>query len=137
MEGYVYIDQPAPTNNALKAWLDEAVAFVKTLPVKAASAKTKEAQRTDGDRECIRRGSFQPFGDSCERPLSRAPTPSAKVHFLCFPPVQKADLEGPLRVELVRSQRGSGVDSPRCGGTCATAHGSLTFSALYVIYIAA
>lgn len=41
MEGYVYIDPPVPTNDALKAWLDEAVAFVKTLPVKAAGAKTK------------------------------------------------------------------------------------------------
>src|SRR5580693_1397836 len=38
MEGYVYIDPPVPTNDALKAWLDEAVAFVKTLPVKAAGA---------------------------------------------------------------------------------------------------
>jgi TfoX/Sxy family transcriptional regulator of competence genes len=41
MEGYVYIDPPMPTNDALKAWLDEAVAFVKTLPVKAAGAKPK------------------------------------------------------------------------------------------------
>ena len=41
MEGYVYIDPPVPTNNALKGWLNEAVAFVKTLPVKAASAKPK------------------------------------------------------------------------------------------------
>ena len=41
MEGYVYIDPPVPTNDALKAWLDEAVAFVKTLPVKAARAKPK------------------------------------------------------------------------------------------------
>jgi TfoX/Sxy family transcriptional regulator of competence genes len=41
MEGYVYIDPPVPTNDALKAWLDEAVAFVKTLPVKAAGAKPK------------------------------------------------------------------------------------------------
>ena len=42
MEGYVYIDPPVPTNDMLKAWLDEAVAFVKTLPVKAAGgAKPK------------------------------------------------------------------------------------------------
>jgi hypothetical protein len=34
MEGYVYIDPPVPTNGALKAWLAEAVAFVKTLPIK-------------------------------------------------------------------------------------------------------
>jgi TfoX/Sxy family transcriptional regulator of competence genes len=41
MEGYVYIDPPVPTSNALKAWLDEAVAFVKTLPVKAAGSAKK------------------------------------------------------------------------------------------------
>ena len=41
MEGYVYIDPAVPTNDVLKAWLDEAVAFVKTLPVKAAGAKPK------------------------------------------------------------------------------------------------
>ena len=41
MEGYVYIDPPVPTNNPLKAWLDEVVAFVKTLPVEAAGAKPK------------------------------------------------------------------------------------------------
>ena len=41
MEGYVHIDPPVPTNDALKAWLDEAVAFVKTLPVKTAGAKPK------------------------------------------------------------------------------------------------
>ena len=42
MEGYVYIDPPVPTNDALKAWLDEAVAFVKTLPVRGAGAKPKK-----------------------------------------------------------------------------------------------
>jgi hypothetical protein len=31
-----------PTFEALKAWLDEGVAFVKTLPVKAAGAKPKK-----------------------------------------------------------------------------------------------
>ncbi len=31
---------------ALEAWLDEAVAFVKTLPVKAPRRQTKEARRT-------------------------------------------------------------------------------------------
>jgi TfoX/Sxy family transcriptional regulator of competence genes len=41
MEGYVYIDPPVPTNDALKAWLDEAVAFVRTLPVEAAGARPK------------------------------------------------------------------------------------------------
>ena len=42
MEGYVYIDPPVSANGALKAWLDEAVAFVKTLPVKAAGTKLKK-----------------------------------------------------------------------------------------------
>jgi hypothetical protein len=41
MEGYIYIDPPVPMNDALKVWLDEALAFVKTLPVKAAGAKPK------------------------------------------------------------------------------------------------
>jgi hypothetical protein len=41
MEGYVYIDPPVPTNDALKTWLDEAVAFVKALPVKAAGTEPK------------------------------------------------------------------------------------------------
>ena len=49
MEGYVYIDPPVPTNDVLKAWLDEAVAFVKTLPVKAAGgAKPKKPRRPTG-----------------------------------------------------------------------------------------
>ena len=48
MEGYVYIDPPVPTNNALKTWLDEAAAFVKTLPVKAARAKPKKPRRSTG-----------------------------------------------------------------------------------------
>ena len=47
MEGYVYIDPPVPTNDALKAWLDEAVALVKTLPVRARRRQAKEAQTTD------------------------------------------------------------------------------------------
>ena len=48
MEGYVYVDPPVPTNNALIAWLDEAVAFVMTLPVKAASAKPKKPRGPTG-----------------------------------------------------------------------------------------
>jgi hypothetical protein len=44
MEGYVYIDPPVPTNDALRGWLDVAVAYVKTLPVKAAGAKPKRAR---------------------------------------------------------------------------------------------
>jgi TfoX/Sxy family transcriptional regulator of competence genes len=38
MEGYVYVDPPVPTSDSLKAWLDEAVAFVKTLRVKVAAS---------------------------------------------------------------------------------------------------
>jgi TfoX/Sxy family transcriptional regulator of competence genes len=48
MEGYVYIDPPVPTNDVLKGWLDEAVAFVKTLPVKATGAKPKRPRRPTG-----------------------------------------------------------------------------------------
>ena len=48
MEGYVYIDPPVPTTGALKAWLDEAVAFVKTLPAKAAGAKPKKPRGPTG-----------------------------------------------------------------------------------------
>jgi TfoX/Sxy family transcriptional regulator of competence genes len=36
MEGYVYVD---PTESAIKAWLQNAVAFVETLPPKAPNAK--------------------------------------------------------------------------------------------------
>jgi TfoX/Sxy family transcriptional regulator of competence genes len=48
MEGYVYIDPPVPMNGALKAWLDEAVAFVKSLPVKAAAAKPRKPRGPAG-----------------------------------------------------------------------------------------
>ena len=48
MEGYVYIDPPVPMNGALKAWLDEAVAFVKSLPVKAAAAKRRKPRGPAG-----------------------------------------------------------------------------------------
>ena len=44
MEGYVYIDPPGPTADALKAWLDETVAFVKTLPVKAARTNRRSPE---------------------------------------------------------------------------------------------
>jgi TfoX/Sxy family transcriptional regulator of competence genes len=43
MEGYVYVDPSVPTNDSLKAWLDEAVAFVKTLRVRVAGAKPKNS----------------------------------------------------------------------------------------------
>jgi TfoX/Sxy family transcriptional regulator of competence genes len=48
MEGYVYVDPPVSANGALKAWLDEAVAFVKTLPRKAAGAKPKKPRGPPG-----------------------------------------------------------------------------------------
>ena len=35
-------------NGALKAWLDEAVAFVKSLPVKAAAAKPRKPRGPTG-----------------------------------------------------------------------------------------
>jgi hypothetical protein len=44
MEGYVYVDPPL-TASAIKAWLQEAVAFVLTLPPKAPGAKS---MRTKG-----------------------------------------------------------------------------------------
>src|ERR1700751_4743036 len=36
MQGYVFIDPPPPDEQALRDWLDLAVAFVKTLPPKLA-----------------------------------------------------------------------------------------------------
>ena len=50
MEGYVYIDPPVSTNDVLKAWLDEAVAFVKTLPGKAGANQRGPEDRRD--RQC-------------------------------------------------------------------------------------
>ncbi len=48
MEGYVYIDPPVPMNGALNGWLDEAVAFVKSLPAKAAAAKPRKPRGPTG-----------------------------------------------------------------------------------------
>ena len=42
MEGYVFVDPPPADERALKEWLDLAVAFVRTLPAKA--AKTRRAK---------------------------------------------------------------------------------------------
>lgn len=39
MEGYIYVDPTALKKGALAAWLDEASAFVRTLPRKAAAKK--------------------------------------------------------------------------------------------------
>jgi TfoX/Sxy family transcriptional regulator of competence genes len=47
IEGYVYVDPLALQSSTLKAWLDEASAFVQTLPPKAASRKsTQKGKRT-------------------------------------------------------------------------------------------
>jgi TfoX/Sxy family transcriptional regulator of competence genes len=39
MEGYVYVDPPALTGDAMQKWLQLALAFVRTLPPKATGAK--------------------------------------------------------------------------------------------------
>ena len=41
MEGYVFVDPPPPDEQALRDWLDLAVAFVKTLPPKALKSKPR------------------------------------------------------------------------------------------------
>jgi TfoX/Sxy family transcriptional regulator of competence genes len=44
MEGYVFVD-PAPSDDrSLRDWLNLAVAFVKTLPPKAAKSKPRRAR---------------------------------------------------------------------------------------------
>jgi hypothetical protein len=48
MEGYVYVDPPALTGGAMQQWLQEALAFVRTLPPKASGAKPA---RTKGKRK--------------------------------------------------------------------------------------
>ena len=45
MEGYVYVDPPALTEDVLAAWLEEARAFVQTLPPKAEKAKLARKNR--------------------------------------------------------------------------------------------
>ncbi len=40
IEGYVYVDPLLMENGALGAWLDEASAFVRTLPPKVASKRS-------------------------------------------------------------------------------------------------
>jgi TfoX/Sxy family transcriptional regulator of competence genes len=47
MEGYVYIDPPVPTNDALKAWLDGR-RIREELASEGRRRQTKEAQRFDG-----------------------------------------------------------------------------------------
>ena len=49
MEGYVYIDPPVPTNDVLKAWLDQSRRICEDLAGEGRGGRqTKEAQRTDG-----------------------------------------------------------------------------------------
>jgi|SRR5580704_8476854 TfoX/Sxy family transcriptional regulator of competence genes len=42
MEGYVYVDPPAVTDQVLETGIRLAVAFVKTLPSKPAGSKSKQ-----------------------------------------------------------------------------------------------
>lgn len=44
MEGYVFVDPPPPDEQALRDWLSLAVAFVKTLPPKAAKSKPRRTK---------------------------------------------------------------------------------------------
>jgi TfoX/Sxy family transcriptional regulator of competence genes len=44
MEGYVYVDPPALTADAINEWLRLASAFVQTLPPKAPGAKPRRAK---------------------------------------------------------------------------------------------
>jgi TfoX/Sxy family transcriptional regulator of competence genes len=46
MEGYVYVDPTALETDALKTWLNDAFAFVKTLPPKPASKNARKGKRT-------------------------------------------------------------------------------------------
>jgi hypothetical protein len=47
MEGYVYVDPQALDDGALRNWLDEASAFVKTLPSKNTDGKSaRKGRRT-------------------------------------------------------------------------------------------
>ncbi|MGC2785027.1 MAG: TfoX/Sxy family protein [Roseiarcus sp.] len=46
MEGYVYVDPATLDTSALKTWLDDAFAFVKTLPPKPASKTARKGKRT-------------------------------------------------------------------------------------------
>jgi TfoX/Sxy family transcriptional regulator of competence genes len=44
MQGYVFIDPPPPDEQALRDWLDLAVAFVKTLPPKLPKSKPRRTK---------------------------------------------------------------------------------------------
>jgi len=51
MEGYVYVDPPALNEDTLRTWLQTAMAFVRTLPTKAAKAKAKPKAKKKGARK--------------------------------------------------------------------------------------
>jgi TfoX/Sxy family transcriptional regulator of competence genes len=44
MQGYVYADPPPSSEDAIKAWLVQALDYVRTLPPKPAGAKPKRAK---------------------------------------------------------------------------------------------
>lgn len=44
MDGYVYVDPPELSVQAVKAWIEMASAFVRTLPAKSATAKRKRTK---------------------------------------------------------------------------------------------
>ena len=45
MEDYVYVDPPALNEDAVKAWLQMALSFVRTLPAKDAKTKPKAKEK--------------------------------------------------------------------------------------------
>jgi TfoX/Sxy family transcriptional regulator of competence genes len=46
LAGYVYVDPATLTDGAVQAWLELAMAFVLTLPPKAADARSKRSRGT-------------------------------------------------------------------------------------------
>jgi hypothetical protein len=44
MEGYVYADPPPRSDDAIKAWLQSALAYVQTLPPKPPGARPKRTK---------------------------------------------------------------------------------------------
>jgi TfoX/Sxy family transcriptional regulator of competence genes len=48
MEGYIYVDPPACSDQAVRKWIGLAIDFVQTLPPKPAGARQK---RTQGKRK--------------------------------------------------------------------------------------
>jgi TfoX/Sxy family transcriptional regulator of competence genes len=50
MDGYIYVDPPALTTRAVKAWIEMASVFVRTLPRKSAGTKRKRKKATTKGR---------------------------------------------------------------------------------------